>query len=86
MSGLDPQARIFLKRELISYKNKGKTIFFSSHILSDMDEICDNIAVLHKSKIRYIGTPLGLKKKHDKDNYIPQEIFKSGRSCRSYRR
>ena len=64
----NPQARIFLKRELISYKNKGKTIFFSSHILSDMDEICDDIAVLHKSKIRYIGTPLDLKKKHGKDN------------------
>jgi ABC-2 type transport system ATP-binding protein len=68
MSGLDPQARIFLKRELIAYKNKGKTIFFSSHILSDMDEICDNIAVLHNSKIRYVGTPLGLKKKHSKDS------------------
>jgi ABC-2 type transport system ATP-binding protein len=68
MSGLDPQARIFLKRELLNYKQKGKTIFFSSHILSDMDEICDNIAVLHNAKIRYIGSPQDLKKKHAKDN------------------
>lgn len=68
MSGLDPQARIALKKELIAYKNKGKTIFFSSHILSDMDEICDNIAVLHNSKIRYHGSPQGLKDKHSKNN------------------
>ncbi|MFM6972896.1 MAG: AAA family ATPase, partial [Alphaproteobacteria bacterium] len=68
MSGLDPQARIALKNELIKYKNKGKTIFFSSHILSDMDEICSNIAVLHNSNIRYIGTPQGLKDKYGMDS------------------
>jgi ABC-type Na+ transport system ATPase subunit NatA len=33
-----------------------------------MDEICDNIAVLHNAKIRYIGSPQDLKKKHAKDN------------------
>ena len=51
MSGLDPKARIALKQELIDYKKSGKTIFFSSHILSDMDEICDSIAVLNNKKI-----------------------------------
>lgn len=68
MSGLDPQARIALKNELIKYKNKGKTVFFSSHILSDMDEICNNIAVLHNSELRYIGSPQGLKDKHSLDS------------------
>lgn len=67
MSGLDPKARISLKKELLDYKKAGKTIFFSSHILSDMDEICDRVAVLHDSKISYIGTPSGLKAKHGKD-------------------
>jgi ABC-2 type transport system ATP-binding protein len=64
MSGLDPKARIALKRELIDYKNQGKTIFFSSHILSDMDEICDSIAVLNEAKICYHGTPAGFKNLH----------------------
>lgn len=68
MSGLDPLARINLKRELMAYKKNGKTIFFSSHILSDMDEICDNIAVLHNSEIRFCGSPNDLKKKFTKDN------------------
>ncbi|MBM3579604.1 MAG: ABC transporter ATP-binding protein [Alphaproteobacteria bacterium] len=68
MSGLDPRARIALKRELIDYKESGKTIFFSSHILSDMDEICDSIAVLHSSNIAYCGTPNDFKKKHNEDS------------------
>lgn len=68
MSGLDPKARIALKRELLDYKKSGKTIFFSSHILSDMDEICDSIAVLNDAKIVYHGTPEGFKNKHKQDS------------------
>jgi ABC-2 type transport system ATP-binding protein len=68
MSGLDPKARIALKKELIAYKNSGKTVFFSSHILSDMDEICDSIAVLNEAKIAYVGTPQGFKNKHSQDS------------------
>lgn len=68
MSGLDPKARIALKRELTAYKNSGKTVFFSSHILSDMDEICDSIAVLNNAKITYQGTPEGFKTLHQQDS------------------
>lgn len=68
MSGLDPLARINLKRELMAYKKNGKAVFFSSHILSDMDEICDNIAVLHNAQIKFCGIPLDLKKKFAKDS------------------
>jgi ABC-2 type transport system ATP-binding protein len=68
MSGLDPKARISLKRELLNYKKLGKTVFFSSHILSDMDEICDSIAVLNEAKIVYDGTPQGFKSKHQEVN------------------
>ena len=68
MSGLDPKSRINLKNEMINYKKLGKTIFFSSHILSDMDEICDEIAVLNNSKIIYKGTPKKFKTKFKEDN------------------
>jgi ABC-2 type transport system ATP-binding protein len=68
MSGLDPKARIALKRELIAYQAAGKTIFFSSHILSDMDEICSSIAVLNDTKIVYNGDPKGFKDKHEQDS------------------
>lgn len=62
MSGLDPQARACVKAELQQAKEGGTTIFLSSHILSDMDEICDGVAVLHGGTILYNGTPGDLKK------------------------
>lgn len=63
MSGLDPRARIRLKEALLGGKRAGKTIFFSSHILSDLDEICDRIGVIHDGKLYFIGTPQAFKDK-----------------------
>ncbi|MGE0282889.1 MAG: ABC transporter ATP-binding protein [Rhodospirillaceae bacterium] len=57
MSGLDPRARVCLKDQLLEARNMGRCIFFSSHILSDIEEICDRIAVLHESRIIFVGTP-----------------------------
>lgn len=68
MSGLDPRARIHLKDLLLEYKKNGKTIFFSSHILADIDEICDTIGVLHDQKILFAGKPKKLKTKHKKSS------------------
>lgn len=68
MSGLDPKARTHVKDMLVETKNKDNTIFLSSHILADMDEICDRIAVLHQGKIRYVGTPADLKKQTKSKN------------------
>lgn len=61
MSGLDPLARIRLKQKMQSTRDAGNTIFFSSHILSDIDEICDRIAILHQGQLRYMGTPKDFK-------------------------
>ncbi|MBL8642498.1 MAG: ABC transporter ATP-binding protein [Rhodospirillaceae bacterium] len=55
MSGLDPRARVMLKDRLMEARNAGRTIFFSSHILADIEEICDRIAILHAGKIIYLG-------------------------------
>jgi ABC-2 type transport system ATP-binding protein len=67
MSGLDPRARIMLKEKLIANKAAGKTIFFSSHILSDIDEICDRIGVISNSKLIFLGTPQEFKRIHPTD-------------------
>ncbi|MFO1241912.1 MAG: ABC transporter ATP-binding protein [Rickettsiales bacterium] len=56
MSGLDPKARILLKAKMLAAKKAGKAIFFSSHILADIDEISDRIAILHDAKRRFLGT------------------------------
>jgi len=57
MSGLDPRARVMLKDRLMESKTAGRSVFFSSHILSDIEEICDRIAVLHTGRIIFLGTP-----------------------------
>ena len=60
MSGLDPQARVCVKEKIKSLRNEGRTIFLSSHILSDLSELCDRVSVLHQQKIQFTGTPAEL--------------------------
>jgi len=60
MSGLDPRARIRLKDRLLDYRAQGNTVFFSSHILSDIEEICDRIAIMHEGRILFVGKPVDL--------------------------
>lgn len=56
MSGLDPKARAYLKRHLISLKEAGKTLFFSTHLLADVESICDRIIILHRGTVNFDGT------------------------------
>ena len=55
MSGLDPLGRKEVRDLMITLKNKGKTIFFSSHILSDAELLCDHVAILVNGKLQTIG-------------------------------
>lgn len=64
MSGLDPSARIKLKSVLLDAREQGKTVFFSSHILSDIDEICNRIGVIHGGRLFFIGTPAEFKARY----------------------
>ncbi|MDX1975307.1 MAG: ABC transporter ATP-binding protein [Rickettsiales bacterium] len=64
MSGLDPGARIKLKNMLLATREQGRTVFFSSHILSDIDEICDRIGVIHNGKLFFTGTPSAFKQQY----------------------
>lgn len=55
MSGLDPMGRKMIKTLILEQRKYGRTVFFSSHILSDVEEICDHIAILVKGKLRSQG-------------------------------
>lgn len=58
MSGLDPKARALLKARLQSLRSNGCTLFFNTHALADVEEICDRMAILHDGQIRFVGSPM----------------------------
>ncbi len=68
MSGLDPKARAYLKRHLIGLKETHKTLFFSTHLLADVESICDRIVVLHNGRICFNGSPSTCCAKYRADN------------------
>ena len=57
MSGLDPKARVLLKASLQELRTLGATLFFSSHALADVVELCDRMAILHDGQLRFVGSP-----------------------------
>jgi ABC-2 type transport system ATP-binding protein len=57
MSGLDPKARALVKRYLQRLKTEGVTLFFSTHMLPDVEELCDRMAILHRGEVRFAGPP-----------------------------
>jgi ABC-2 type transport system ATP-binding protein len=52
MSGLDPVGRREVRDLIEGLREEGKTVFFSTHILSDAETLCDRVAVLHKGELR----------------------------------
>jgi ABC-2 type transport system ATP-binding protein len=55
-SGLDPIGTRQVKDLLVELKNRGKTILLSSHLLSDVEDVCDRMAILYGGKIHAEGT------------------------------
>lgn len=56
MSGLDPLGRYQMREIIVSLKSQGKTIFFNSHVLSDVEKICDRVAILARGELLCIGS------------------------------
>ena len=56
MSGLDPMGRRLITDVILDLRQKGKTVFFSSHILSDVERLCDRVGILNKGELLFSGT------------------------------
>ncbi|MDH3676714.1 MAG: ABC transporter ATP-binding protein [Nitrosopumilus sp.] len=82
--GLDPSAR----RKLLDYlKNKvktGLTIFFTTHILTEAEYLCDEIAIIDKGKILAVDTPNALKNRFGKEKTIKIHLLKNQQEIKSY--
>src|SRR5271169_2155357 len=57
MSGLDPVGRREVRNIILELKRQGRTVFFSTHILSDAEMLCDRVAVLVAGKLQSVGAP-----------------------------
>jgi ABC-2 type transport system ATP-binding protein len=55
MSGLDPIGRVEIRDLILRLRAEGKTVFMNTHILSDVEMVCDRVAIVVKGRIRYEG-------------------------------
>ena len=55
-SGLDPRARIEIRELLKELRNMGKTILISSHILSELSELCNKVGIIERGKLLFTGS------------------------------
>jgi len=55
MSGLDPMGRREVREMIQAMRNDGKTVFFSTHILSDAEALCDRVAIIYQGELRGVG-------------------------------
>jgi len=63
MSGLDPLGRRAVRDLIVQFKAEGKTVFFSTHILSDAEALCDRVAILNRGKLVGVGRISELRKR-----------------------
>ncbi len=73
MSGLDPMGRREVRDLIQALKEEGKTIFFSTHILSDAETLCDRVAVVNKGELKGIGSVAELKSRGTGESEIVWE-------------
>lgn len=81
-SGFDPINTNLLKQEILELKKKGATIIFSTHNMESVEEICDSIALINKSRKILDGKVVDIKQKFKKNQY--EVVIPSERDIRLY--
>ena len=63
-SGLDPLGRMKVREIIQRLKNEGKTVFFSSHELGEVESVCDRVAIIHQGELKALGRVTDITGKH----------------------
>jgi len=63
-SGLDPLGRMKVREIIQRLKNEGKTVFFSSHDLGEVETVCDRVAIIHQGELKVEGRVSELMEQH----------------------
>ena len=72
LSGFDPVNADLLKREILELRDKGATIIFSTHNMSTVEDLCENISLVDKSKIVLQGNVAQIRASHATNTYMLQ--------------
>jgi ABC-2 type transport system ATP-binding protein len=75
-SALDPVARVMVRELLLELKRAGKTVFISSHLLSEVEAVCDRIGVLRKGELVRVGTIAELLENADRCSVVAHGMRK----------
>lgn len=72
-SGLDPVGRMKVREIIQRLKNEGKTVFFSSHELGEVETVCDRVAILSQGELKAEGAVAELVRQHQQQNL--EQVF-----------
>ncbi len=75
MSGLDPLGRKLVADLILELKKEGKTVFFSSHIISDIEKLCDRIGILVKGKLQLLDTIPNIYANYSSNNHAKESRY-----------
>ncbi len=78
-NGLDPKNARIIKDAIREFKNNGGTVFLSTHLMNDVEELCDRVAFIRRGEIVEIETPRELKIKHGQRE-VNVEYFDNGKT------
>ena len=81
MSGLDPLGRREVREIILRLRDEGRTILFSSHILSDAELLCHRVGILSRGRLAAVGTVAELVAERERSTWR-----EAGRSCWPRRR
>ena len=77
-SALDPVARVGVRELLLKARARGKTIFLSSHLLSEIELLCDRVAVLHRGRLVRLGRTAELLESYERTEIAARGINPNG--------
>ena len=74
MTGLDPKSAFVLKQMMREHADRGKTVFFSTHVLEVAEKLCDHVAIINKGNLQFQGN-LNEMRNHFKSNESLEKMF-----------
>ncbi|WP_079529275.1 ABC transporter ATP-binding protein [Halobacillus hunanensis] len=74
LTGLDPKSSYTLKEIMREHATKGKTVFFSTHVLEVVEQLCDEVAIINNGQLDFIGNMADMKQQFKEDDNL-EKVF-----------